>query len=328
MLRCRSRLAGMALLLAAGCLDPSKPGNLVPRTVIENPALPSFQLRDGVKIHLQTLGDANDPVLIVLHGGPGADHRALLALSALSERYFMVYWDQRGAGLSQRLDARQVDGPTYLADLEELVDHFSPNRPVTLLGHSWGGPYAAYYIQNHPDRVAQVVMLESGPMREPDWNLIKFTIYPSDRFVSDTLWATNFLTPDDHARIDFLTSVAISEGGLGREQFRNPADPANIVGWRYGQVSQNAIVKWWLTDTKYDMTVGLKDRFKGDVLLVGGDFKGATGGSIGYDFQKTVNAKYWANPRVEEIADADHGLPYRNTADVLAVLKTFLTQYR
>ena len=33
-----------ALALGAGCLDPGEPGNLVPRTVTEDPTLPQIQV--------------------------------------------------------------------------------------------------------------------------------------------------------------------------------------------------------------------------------------------------------------------------------------------
>src|SRR5580765_7283461 len=88
--------------LVTGCLCASDPGNLIPKTVAEDPSLPAIDLA-GTRFHAEAFGDANAPVLLVLHGGPGSDYRNLLPLQALADDgYRVVFWDQRGAGLSAR----------------------------------------------------------------------------------------------------------------------------------------------------------------------------------------------------------------------------------
>src|SRR5215212_3659032 len=92
-------------LAACGLADTGKPGNMVPRTVVEDPALPAVDL-DGTRFHAETFGEPGNPTLIFLHGGPGGDYRDLLRLRPLLEDdYYLVFWDQRGAGLSRRHDA-------------------------------------------------------------------------------------------------------------------------------------------------------------------------------------------------------------------------------
>jgi proline iminopeptidase len=81
----KHRLGILLGFLGLGCLDSGAEGQLVPRTVSEDSALPSVPLRDGRLVHLQTRGEVGDPVVIVLHGGPGGDHRDLLVLEALAE---------------------------------------------------------------------------------------------------------------------------------------------------------------------------------------------------------------------------------------------------
>jgi len=71
-------LIGLVSSLGA-CLDPGE-SQLVPATVAADPELPRFELGDGRLAHLQTFGDPNNPVVIVLHGGPGGDHRDYLHL--------------------------------------------------------------------------------------------------------------------------------------------------------------------------------------------------------------------------------------------------------
>src|SRR5262245_42590754 len=102
------------LALGAGCLDPGEPGNLVPRTVIEDPSLPQIQV-NGTHLHAEAFGDPAAPTVIALHGGPGADYRSMLKLKALAdEGYRVVFFDNRGAGLSQRHDSDTYKWGTYL----------------------------------------------------------------------------------------------------------------------------------------------------------------------------------------------------------------------
>lgn len=127
-----------ALILAALGLYVATFGQYsVAATVMDDAALPQIEI-NGVRLHAETYGDPSNPVIIVLHGGPGGDYRSLLGAKALADTNFVVFYDQRGAGLSQRVPAEALTIPTYMAELDGVIDRYSPDRPVTLLGHSWG----------------------------------------------------------------------------------------------------------------------------------------------------------------------------------------------
>jgi pimeloyl-ACP methyl ester carboxylesterase len=72
--------------------------------------------------------------------------------------------DARGFGLSDWPVARSGGGhyyfPDYLADLEWLLDHYAPDAPVNLVGHSMGANLALLYAGVRPERVRRVVDLE------------------------------------------------------------------------------------------------------------------------------------------------------------------------
>ena len=134
----------LAMSFVGGCLDASEGGNLVPQTADADSRLPQLSFNHST-FHLETFGDAEAPVIIMLHGGPGVDYRGLLRLRnpvdgrRLEDDHLLVFWDQRGTGLSQRHDekehhARRLRGRPRLADRSLLA-----RRPVVLLGHSWGG---------------------------------------------------------------------------------------------------------------------------------------------------------------------------------------------
>src|SRR5258708_12783082 len=62
------------------------------------------------------------PRLLVLHGGPGADHRYMLPqMLHLGERYDLLFYDQRGAGLSKPHPPIPITRPTHDQYLSALT---------------------------------------------------------------------------------------------------------------------------------------------------------------------------------------------------------------
>ena len=144
-------LSILAVLPLSGCLCASDPGNLVPKTVTEDPSLPAIDLA-GTRFHSEAFGAPDAPVILVMHGGPGSDYRGLLPLKALaSDGFKVVFWDQRGAGLSARHDADTIDLDVYLEDLRLVIEHYAPAQPVTFIAQSWGAMYATWVINEYGD---------------------------------------------------------------------------------------------------------------------------------------------------------------------------------
>lgn len=95
--------------------------------------------------------------MVVLHGGPGADHRYLLPqMLHLAENHDVLFYDQRGGGRSRSNDNEPVTWQTHVEDLENIVSEFSL-EPLTLVGYSWGGLLAVLYsIQKNPKQLALI----------------------------------------------------------------------------------------------------------------------------------------------------------------------------
>lgn len=137
----------------------------VPPLASTDPLEPQVVL-DGINFHAETYGKRKNPPLIVLHDGPGGDYRDLLALKALSENYRVIFYDQRGTGLSARVPDDKLTLASQLADIQTLADHYAPGQPLTLIGHGWGGMLAAAYAGSHPERVAKLILAEPGFLNE------------------------------------------------------------------------------------------------------------------------------------------------------------------
>lgn len=133
----------------------------VQKTVLDDPSLPRLVV-DQITLHAEAQGPEKAPVLIAVHDGPGGDYRSLLALKSLADQFRIVFYDQRGSGLSARVPANQLSIEESLKELESIADHFAPTRPIHLLGHGWGGMLAAAYAGRHPQRVQGLILAEPG----------------------------------------------------------------------------------------------------------------------------------------------------------------------
>jgi pimeloyl-ACP methyl ester carboxylesterase len=112
--------------------------------------------------------DTSNPLLLLMQQGPGLpiinEARNLERLLGLEEAFTVVYWDQRGTGLSSpslrknsnRFEisvARMVDDTVAL--LEVLRDRFSGKTLIA--GFSFGATFAAYAAARRPEFVAALV---------------------------------------------------------------------------------------------------------------------------------------------------------------------------
>jgi pimeloyl-ACP methyl ester carboxylesterase len=78
-------------------------------------------------------------------------------LDALSHRFRLVRYDERGCGLSD-WDTGRFSFDDWVDDLEAVVDAAGLDR-FPLLGISQGGPVAIAYAVRHPERVTHLVLL-------------------------------------------------------------------------------------------------------------------------------------------------------------------------
>ena len=88
-----------------------------------------------------------------------AQPRSSFLFDAFSRDWHVIAPDWRGFGQSEWLH-RSYWFPDYLADLERLLDHYSPDESVRLVGHSMGGNVVGLYAGVRPARVAKLAILE------------------------------------------------------------------------------------------------------------------------------------------------------------------------
>jgi pimeloyl-ACP methyl ester carboxylesterase len=103
-------------------------------------------------------GDAG-PVVIVLHGGPGAPGDVTDMARGLADTFHVLEPYQRPSGDAPLTVARHVE------DLRELVVARSLLGPA-LVGHSWGAMLALAFAAAHPDLAVRLVLVGCGTFDE------------------------------------------------------------------------------------------------------------------------------------------------------------------
>ncbi len=102
--------------------------------------------------------DINNPVLLMLHGGPGSPQMPLNILynKELEKDFIVVNWDQRGAGGSYSKDIliETITIEQMVEDTRELstylIERFQKDK-IFILGHSWGSYLGMRVIHKHPE---------------------------------------------------------------------------------------------------------------------------------------------------------------------------------
>lgn len=121
--------------------------------------------------HVRLWGDAHAdrPPLVLLHGWMDVGASYQFVVDAFTDAFAagrqIIAPDWRGFGHSRPpAPCDSYAFVDYLADLDQLLDHFAGERPVDLVGHSMGGNVAMMYAGVRPARIRSLVNLEGFGM--------------------------------------------------------------------------------------------------------------------------------------------------------------------
>lgn len=318
------------LFLIAACEpeDWSKPGNLVPRTVDQDASIPSQEI-NGTLLHVESYGTPTDPLIVVIHGGPGGDFRSLLAAKDLADDGFhVVFYDQRGTGLSKREDRSQFEDKgainLFIDDLDKLITlyTFGPDQKVFLMGHSWGAMLATAYINKYPNKITGAVLAEPGGLT---WPQTKDYLSRSNEVKLFTEAINNTLVPESiiagksqHEILDYKASFFTS--------YENA--PGNAIGndgeypfWRNGAVSAEGMNEY-ADRYGFDFTANLH-QYTTEVLFLYSEKNTAYGRS----WAEQVSAPY-PNVNLQMVANSGHEMFYFGWTDLYPKALNYLKQLK
>jgi pimeloyl-ACP methyl ester carboxylesterase len=144
--------------------------------------------RNGVKIHYEAYGDG--PALILTHGYSSTSAMWEGQIEALSKHHKLVLWDMRGHGKSDYpADPNAYSEALTIGDIAALLDQIGTRRAI-VGGLSLGGYMSLAFYRTHPERVAALLIVDTGPGFKKDearaaWN--KRAHETAERFERDGL---------------------------------------------------------------------------------------------------------------------------------------------
>ncbi len=104
--------------------------------------------------------DKNNPVLLYVHGGPGATSMpfAYEMSPDWEKNFIMVHWDQRGTGKTRcsnpDYDPREAKFDDFYADMIDIINYLRTRLnkdKVIILGHSWGTLLGTHLAKKNPE---------------------------------------------------------------------------------------------------------------------------------------------------------------------------------
>lgn len=147
---------GVLLILSPGKIKQFTDAN--GRIIKNSQAKKSYVEINGVKMGMIIKSkDTSNPVLLFVHGGPGMPEYFLTEDydTGLEDYFTVVYWDQRGAGLSY---SRNIDNSTmtidqYIDDTVAVTNYLRESfgqDKIYLMAHSWGTYFGIQAVQKAP----------------------------------------------------------------------------------------------------------------------------------------------------------------------------------
>jgi proline-specific peptidase len=274
----------------------------------------TIPIRD-VSLNVKVMGQGYP--LLVMHGGPGADHATMLPLQPLADRFTLVFYDHRCNGRSEGADVSSMTWENLTADADTLRQKLGFDK-WAVLGHSFGGMVALEYALHYPQSLSHLLLMDTcGDARWVQQNapdlLMKrgfsaAEVQAARRFFNGQLAPKEFLPAmmkfgkAYYYRSSFLTLVhEVLSGG-----FKVKMRPEAQI-FAFSQL----LPGWTVMDRLSEIQV--------PALVLAGR----------HDFQfppehQAMLAAGLPNARLEIIERAGHNAHLERTSDVIEIIKSFL----
>jgi pimeloyl-ACP methyl ester carboxylesterase len=118
----------------------------------------AMSIRD-VSLFVEVVGDGYP--LLLMHGGPGADHCTMLSFRRCADQFTLIFYDHRCNGRSTGAPVSSMTWDNLTADAEALRKRLGFER-WAVLGHSFAGHVALEYALRYPHSLSHLVLLDTG----------------------------------------------------------------------------------------------------------------------------------------------------------------------
>jgi pimeloyl-ACP methyl ester carboxylesterase len=120
----------------------------------------------GIDQYISLKGIKDKPIVLYLHGGPGAAASAHSEkiTGSLEQDFLVMHWDQRGAGKTlKQNDLKQTPTLALMqSDAEELLTYILKTfqrQQIILVANSWGTSLAFHLSETYPKKISTLVAI-------------------------------------------------------------------------------------------------------------------------------------------------------------------------
>lgn len=235
------------------------------------------------ELYIKTFGDQNAVPILYLHGGPGYNSTSFEVTTAQTladEGFFVIVYDRRGEGRSDKLDAAFTFEET-LKDIVSIYKKYNLEK-TTLIGHSFGGIVATLFAEKHPIKVKELILL-SAPI---DLQATFQTIIDSTELIyhnkkdSVNLNYISMLKAMDKQSLEFSSYCFMHAMANG---FYTPQNPTREALTLYQKYNQSELAKYaqqmsfvapkgfWENEqyTSINLQEKLKELIENDMKIIG-----------------------------------------------------------
>ena len=117
-------------------------------------------------VHHAVVGDSSKPLLLIIHGAPGAWYSSMKLLDDpdMQKNFRMVSVDRIGFGKSN-YGVSEPSIQAHVRYIEKIVNEYNKDGKIYLMGSSYGAPIAASFAMQHPDLVKELYLV--SPVIDP-----------------------------------------------------------------------------------------------------------------------------------------------------------------
>ena len=120
---------------------------------------------NGVSLHYQLAGDRG-PAVVLLHEMGGTLESWDGVTPGLAAQFRVLRYDQRGAGLSEKVRA-QFTNDDAVDDLEGVLKNLEIKPPYNFVCVAAASTQVLRFLERHPDQVASIVLCNPAPGVDP-----------------------------------------------------------------------------------------------------------------------------------------------------------------
>ncbi len=194
------------------------------------PSRSEFVSVRGLRYHVRRWGPADAPMLFLCHGWMDVSATFAPVAERLAPRLQVIAPDWRGFGESEW----PQDGywfADYVADLDALAEHYSPDRPILLAGHSMGATAVCHFAGLRAARVAKLAVLDGLALPDGD---------PKNIVAAYRRWLDAVQSPAETPSYRTFDELA------GRVQKRHPhldAERCRFIARCWGKLEEDGMVR-------------------------------------------------------------------------------------